>query len=372
VYGDRLILKLFRCLDAGVNPELEIGRFLTKRNFPHTPRVVGALEYRDGQEVPTRLAVLQAYVPNQGEAWEYAQTELRAFFDRVSDEPADRADAPITAAALLALSSQVPPAAARRMIGPFLDLARRIGQRTAELHLALSDGLDDAGFAPHPITTLYQRSIYQSLRSLTGLVFGDLRRRLHGLPEAVQANAQAMLDLEPAILKRCQAVTADKIEAVRIRCHGDYHLGQLLLTGDDVVIFDFEGEPQRPVLERQLKRPAFDDVASMLRSLHHATYDARLGRAEDQGDSWAAITALDQWACYWTRWTSAAFLAGYLAAAGSAAFVPQALKAQIVLLDVLLLERAIHVLGYELRNRPERMRDALDGLRLVLGQQADR
>jgi maltose alpha-D-glucosyltransferase / alpha-amylase len=370
VYGDRLILKLFRCVDEGVNPELEIGNLLTKRGFAHTPQVLGAIEYRGKQNEPLTLAILQAFVPNQGELSATTQTQLAAYFTRAATMTMPDDQQSITAAALLELAERELPAQARELIGTYLDTAQLLGQRTAELHVALSCGVDDANFAPYPFTTLYQRSLYQSMRSLIGLVCDDLRLNQADLPEGVRASVRALLDGQQPLLQHMRSITVGKIDAVRIRCHGDYHLAQVLDTGDDLVIFDFEGESHRPVLERRLKRPALEDVASMLWSLHDATFLARQHQALDAPDDTEHHAMLDVQACFWTRWVAAAFLRTYLTTAGQAPFVPPTREQRAVLLDVLLIEKAFQQLDRDLRERPERLPSALQHLAQVLGDTA--
>jgi maltose alpha-D-glucosyltransferase / alpha-amylase len=369
VYGDQVILKLFRCVDEGVNPEVEIGSFLTRRRFPHTPELVGAIAYQQNQGEPLTLAVLQAFVPNRGDLWEYTQVQLQDYFEQATRTPNVDGDGAITAVDLLDLAGREPPDVARELIGAYLDRAQLLGQRTAELHLALSADVDDADFAPHPFTPLYQRALYQSMRSLVSLVFDDLRQRLPELHEAARADVQALLEDQQTIFQRFKSITIRKIDAVRIRCHGDYHLRQVLDTGDDIVIFDFEGEARRPVQERRLKRPALEDVASMLRSFHEATYVARMHSAGDTTNGWQQIVTLEPWARFWTRWVSAAFLRGYLTMAGQAPFVPTTREEQEVLLDVFLIEKTIHHLGAELRERPEHLSFAIRHARELVGSQ---
>jgi maltose alpha-D-glucosyltransferase / alpha-amylase len=368
VYGDRVILKLFRCVDIGVNPEQEIGTLLNKRGFAHTPNVVGAIEYRSKPDEPVTLAVLQAFVPNQGELWETAQKELRDYFSRAAKVTIPKQEHDITAAALLKLAEREPPALAVELIGGFLETSQMLGQLTAELHLALAAEIDDPNFAPYPFSMLYQRSLYQSMRSLVGLVCDDLRRRRAELPETVRADVERLLDGEQGLLRRLHSITAAKIDAVRIRCHGDYHLAQVLDTGDDLVIFDFEGESRRSVLERRLKRPALEDVVAMLRSLYEATAVTRLDSAPNSSEGQNGLAALEPQACFWTRWAGAAFLRAYLATASEAPFVPATHEQRAVLLDVLLVEKAIQQLDRDLRDRPERLPIALGYLRQVLGQ----
>jgi maltose alpha-D-glucosyltransferase/alpha-amylase len=228
-------------------------------------------------------------------------------------------------------------------VGPYLESARLLGQRTAELHLALTNADGNVDFVPEALSALYLRSLYQSLRSQTTQAFQLLQRRLEALPEGVREPATTLLARQREVEARFEAIRNGKIDAVRIRTHGDYHLGQVLYTGDDFVIIDFEGEPARPLGERRLKRSALRDVAGMIRSLHYA---ARAGMPPDSA-------GLDSWARYWHHWVSAAYLRGYLRAAGGAPFIPASETARGALLDVSLLEKAVYELVYELNNRPE-------------------
>ncbi|HEU5102150.1 MAG TPA: maltose alpha-D-glucosyltransferase [Roseiflexaceae bacterium] len=368
IFGDRLILKLFRCIDEGINPDLEIGRFLTSKGFEHTPQLIGALEYRHSRGEPTTIAVLQKFVANQGDAWEHTQQVLKRFFKRAPRTPIDEPSNSLATPELLSLAEQDAPPYVRELIGDYLDLARLLGQRTAELHLALSSEAEDLNMVPQPFTPLYQRSVYQSMRSLVMLAFDDLRKQLPNLPEEAQAEAEAILGQKDMLIQRFRMIADQKIDATRTRIHGDYHLGQVLFTGDDFVIFDFEGPARRPVPERQLKRSPLLDVACMLRSFRYATYSARLEGA-DQKRGWERAAALEPWACLWTRWVSAAFLNGYFEKAGNASFLPKTRPELLTLLDVLLLEKAVQELDYELNHRQQWIRIPLLGIQQLLGDQ---
>jgi maltose alpha-D-glucosyltransferase/alpha-amylase len=365
ILGNQLILKLFRCIDEGMNPDLEIGRFLTAKNFAHTPKLIGALEYRHARGEPTTIAVLQEFVPNQGDAWEYTQKALKSYFKRIPRRPIEDAANTLATAELLDLCDREAPDYARELIGGYLDSARLLGQRTAELHVALSSDSEDANMAPQPFTPLYQRSVYQSMRSLVGLVFDDLRKQAPNLPRHAQSDAQAILAHKDTLIQRFRTIADQQIDAHRTRIHGDYHLGQVLYTGDDFVIFDFEGQARRPVPERQLKRSPLLDVACMLRSFRYATYAARLDGADGQR-AWEQVAKLEPWACLWTRWCSAAFLQGYFGAAGNAPFMPGDRAQLLTLLDALVLEKAVQELDYELHHRPEWIRIPLFGIQQFL------
>ncbi|HWN42891.1 MAG TPA: maltose alpha-D-glucosyltransferase, partial [Thermoanaerobaculia bacterium] len=265
-FGDRFVLKIFRRLEEGINPDLEVGRFLSERTtFRHAPPVAGWLEVRNGRE-PLTLGILHGFVANEGDAWTYTLDILGRYFERVMSTGGDHAFAAAPAEPLVELASREVPTEARERIGIYLQSAQLLGQRTAEMHIALASRPDEPDFAPEAFSLLYQRSLYQSMRTLTGRTFQLLRQQLGVLPDTALPDAEAVLGAQDRVLERFGTLLSGKIPATRIRCHGDYHLGQVLYTGKDFVILDFEGEPARPLSERRIKRSPFRDVAGMLRS----------------------------------------------------------------------------------------------------------
>lgn len=365
VFGQTFILKLYRTLEVGVNPEVEIGRKLG--DMPGAclvPRFAGSLEYRYGRETMT-LGLLQQYVPNEGNAWDLTLDHLGRFFEDAAaySELPDNPGSDI-----LAFIDSEPPASAHALIGDYLRLSRLLGHNTGKLHAALA-AIPDPNFVPEPFTTLYQRSVYQSLRNLAIQNLQLLRRRLTTLEPAIQALARCLLAAEAILLRRFEAVRQQKIRAKRIRCHGDYHLGQVLYTGKDFVVIDFEGEPARPLSERKIKRSAMRDVAGMLRSFHYAAYTALekemaagLVGPEDK-------IKTERWALFWFFWASHAFVQSYLGATHHCGFLPDNRDELRVLLDAYLLEKSVYELGYELNNRPEWVSIPIRGLLLHLGAQ---
>jgi maltose alpha-D-glucosyltransferase/alpha-amylase len=362
VYGDRIILKLFRGLGEGMNPDLEIGLFLTeRRSFVHVAPVAGSLAYRRNHNEEITVGILRGFVPNQGDAWRYTLQHLDQFFERTLVRSSK--DLVIQRKSLVELVDDEVPLLAHDTIGTYLESARLLGQRTAELHTALASAPEDPAFAPEPFSALYQRSLYQSMRRLAAEAFELLHKRISHLPELAVKKAEHLLELEPAVDRRFRALFGRKLAAMRIRCHGDYHLGQVLYTGKDFVIIDFEGEPARSLTDRRLKRSPLRDVAGMLRSFHYATYNAlfydkSIGgglRPEEQ-------QALEPWARFWYMWVAAVFLKAYLQAASGASFLPQARDELEVLLDIYLLEKAFYELKYELNNRPDWVRIPLRGI----------
>jgi len=358
-YGDRFVLKILRRVEEGVNLDLEIGRFLTERTtFAHSAPVAGFLEYRRNREEPITLAILHGFVPNQGDAWKYTLDALGHYYEAALARRVDLIPEFMPGRSLLAMTGEEIPGLAKEMIGPFLESARLLGRRTGELHLALASRPSDPAFAPEPFSTLYQRSIYQSMRNLSARVFQVLRARMDRLPEDVRGQARSALECEPAVSQRYHAVLDRKITAMRIRTHGDYHLGQVLFTGKDFVIIDFEGEPARSLTERRLKRSPLRDVAGMLRSFHYVAHHAifaRLSRPED-------LPAMEQWGNFWQLWVSTGFLRSYLEVAGKGEFLPRETEQIQVLLEAFCLDKAVYELGYELNNRPEWIKLPIQGI----------
>ena len=356
IFGERLMLKVFRRLEEGVNPELEVGRFLTeKTNFAHIAPLAGSLEYRRGKGEPVSIAILQGYVPNQGDAWQYTLNTLAHFFsgpELVGLEP------PATPRSAVEASRLEMSEIATRTIGGYLDSARLLGRRTAELHAALSSDPTDPAFAPDRISPGDQRSIYQSLSGLSLRATDLLRTQLSKLPPDAKEEGRKVLDLESRIASILRSFLARRLNTNRIRVHGDYHLGQVLYTGHDFVIIDFEGEPTRSLYERRLKRLAMRDVAGMLRSFSYAS-QAALRSQEIPAEK---LPALQAWARFWVDSVSAVFLKSYLGTAGSASWVPQAPEDLELQLTTMLLEKALYELRYELNLRPDWVRIPLRGI----------
>ena len=356
IFGERLMLKVFRRLEEGVNPELEVGRFLTeKTDFNHIAPLAGSLEYRRGKGEPVSIAILQGYVPNQGDAWQYTLNTISHFFtspDLAGVTP------PQLPRSILEASRLEPAEIAVKAIGGYLDSARLLGRRTAELHAALSSDPEDAAFAPERISPLDQRSIYQSISGLSVRAIDLLRTQLRRIPADARDDASKVLELESRIGHILKSFLSRRLNATRIRIHGDYHLGQVLYTGHDFVIIDFEGEPTRTLYERRLKRLAMRDVAGMLRSFSYASQAA----LRSQQVTPERLVELQGWARFWVDSVSAVFLKSYLATAGNKSWVPQNQEDLELQLTTMLLEKALYELRYELNLRPDWVRIPLRGI----------
>lgn len=371
VYGRRMILKLFRRLHEGINPDLEIPRFLTGRcPIDQVPALLGALEYRgDGQRESMTLAVLQAFVPDARDGWSFTLESLREYFERVPRPPHGVEPVSSSTESLLRLAVDDLPGTAHEIIGPYLDSARLLGQRTGQLHKALASDPNDPAFAPEPFSPNDRHAMAESLSAITDRTLAALQRQLAELPADLRADAQTLLNSTDRIRQRCEAVRHGRITAMRIRCHGDYHLGQVLYTGTDFVILDFEGEPLRPLRERRMKYCPVRDVAGMLRSFHYAVYAAvfdRAGGASASGTRPIELAELERWGRFWYAWVSVAFLRSYLAETREARLLPGTHDELKLLCDALLLEKAIYELAYELGHRPTWVRIPLRGILQLL------
>ena len=359
IYGDRLILKFFRRLEEGINPDLEIGAFLTENaHFPHIPQLAGSLEYRtrDGKQMVQ--GILQAFVPNQGDAWRYTLRCLTEFYGDAALQPADAAafDAGL-------IYSPQPhrrlPEFGRKSVSPYLDAAGLLAKRTAEMHLALASEPHDPVFRPEPFSMEFQQVLERSLLELTARVFRQLREKRSSLPAEWSSNADELCGREHEIVSRFQTSLSEPIHAMRTRIHGDYHLGQVLYTGSDFVIIDFEGEPARPLAERRIKRSPLQDVAGMLRSFHYAAFAPLLGEKPLPVKD---TRLLMFWAETWNAWVASRFLADYFATAGEASYLPRSRQETQSVLELHLLEKAVYELGYELNNRPAWVGIPLQGI----------
>jgi len=268
------------------------------------------------------------------------------------------------------LAEKSPDRAGADMIGVYLDIARLLGHRTAELHLALCSDEEDAAFAPEPFLPQL-RSIYQSMRNLTGRTLRLLRGRLSTLPEETRKRAARLSAHQEQISACFDAMLKRSTSVVRIRTHGDLHLGQLLYTGKDFFIIDFEGEPARPLTERRRKRPGLRDVAGMLRSFHYAAFGTLLEETQSGALGGRDFASMEPWARLWQEWTSWAFLKAYLETAGESPIVPEDRAELKALLDAFVLDKAIYELGYELNNRPDWVTIPMHGIEQIVGISGD-
>ena len=356
VLNDQALIKLYRRLEDGDNPDLEISRHLTEHTgFTALAPVAGGMRLERDGRVAT-LAMLQPYLENDGDGWQFALRSAAQFAERSRDlDPARRA--PFAGLDLLAAVAAWPTSEPPAWCADDLAAFATLGTRTAELHLALAEGRRFPAFRPEPLDRNYLVNLADGCRERG-------REALERLNSChLSAPVRQQLDQVLAQGDRCNALflelAALRSRATRIRCHGDLHLGQVLRRGTDWVVLDFEGEPLQPLARRQDKHSPLKDVAGMLRSIAYAAMHVRRTgpelAADEAGDLVDRLRA-------WEAWARTAFLAGYLDRAAGASFLPRRERHLRLLLAAFLLDKAFYEIGYELNNRPDWLSIPLQGL----------
>jgi maltose alpha-D-glucosyltransferase / alpha-amylase len=363
-YGDRFVLKLFRRVLDGVSPELDLGQFLSSRRSESVPALLTAVELRHPRSQPMTVAVVQSFVPNGGTAWHFTLGELGRYFDRVVARSPQEPPPPLPAASPVDLAAEEPPPVVALMIDGYRDTARLLGRRVAELHLALASNTDDPNFTPEPYSAADRRTKYQSLRTLSRKVLRLLSERLPVLPPRARAEAEAVLAKEADILRWFEPLLQSKVETLRIRVHGNLHLGHVLYTGKDFVLTDFDGIHEMTLAERRRKRSPLVDVASMTRSAYFAAYKVLLDPARVRE---ADVAAARPWAGHWASWVSAAFLQAYFDAVGDSPILPTDRAQSSVLFDAFVMERELHQLRILLEDGSDAVTIPLCGIEHILG-----
>ncbi len=350
VLGDSLFLKTYRRLRAGVNPELETGRFLTDIvPFPNIAPLLGAVEFEAGDGTRVALAIVQGYRANQGDAWTYTIDYLKRFLgDALSKAEQEAPTAELHSAYLLRIYT--------------------LGTRTAELHRAFGKTSGDPAFDPEPTTSADLSAWMTQVLREGELTLNRLKRRRRDLPPVLQEPAQRLLAAGERLGDRISPDLSG-LCAAKTRYHGDYHLAQVLVAENDFVLIDFEGEPARTLRERRRKHSPLRDVAGMLRSFNYAASSALAAATAERSHGLDRLAPLAQ---EWERVTANAFLTGYRAAIGDCPSYPTRCEHAQALIELFTLEKAFYELRYELDNRPEWIAVALQGLDALLSPDAPR
>lgn len=329
IYGQKWILKLYRKVSDGINPDIELGAFLTRdAKFKNSPALEASLEWSHGKNTCS-LASLQHWVPNQGDTWSYLQSELnkRKKKSTFSTEP-------------------------------FQEFAEKLGVRTFEMHASLAHPLaaTHEDLKPEVFTLVYQKQLYRQMIKHAKQVLSLLEERMKTLPAELRPKAKYLLAHQTRLLSGFKPLLQTQIKATRIRIHGDFHLGQVLYTKKDFCIIDYEGEPARSMSERRAKQSPLRDIAGMLRSFHYA---ACMGVPDRDFQE------------IWYGRTREAYLKGYLSAYNKCTqpftpFLPTEVSSLSKLLDIYVLEKAFYELSYELNNRPDWVKVPLSGILQIL------
>jgi maltose alpha-D-glucosyltransferase/alpha-amylase len=362
IFDELAILKLFRQLRPGENPDVEITRFLTEvAHFQNIPAYLGDLHRAEDK---TTLAFLQAFAPNEGDGWAWTLDELAGYLESTATcPPPETVGTPPS----IDREPEPPVAQACEHAGLYIDAVHLLGRRTAEMHLALATPTTDPAFAAEVFSEKDLEEERMRIRRQAETAFDALQRSVDGpgqtLSSSAMEQARELLSKRSAIEVHIRALDGNSEHfGCRTRIHGDYHLGQLLRARTDFLIVDFEGEPARSLEERRLKQPALRDVAGMLRSFSYAVYTAQGRHAQRRPEHSAA---LQPWAALWENAIASSFLRGYLQTAMGHAILPRPKEAQ-TLLRGLLLGKVLYELEYELNNRPSWVNIPLAGLLQML------
>ncbi|MGE5354121.1 MAG: maltose alpha-D-glucosyltransferase [Acidobacteriota bacterium] len=363
LYGETFFLKFYRHVEEGINPDAEMIRFLSEeKNFENVPPYAGSLEYHSSGAEPHVLALLQKFTFNQGDAWTVTLDAVGRYFERVISQKPKAQNFDMNLENIFDLRFQDMPEVLQNLIGTsFFEKASLLGKRTGQMHAALSAS-EDPDFAPEAFTMHYQKSLYQTLQTNTRRGMEFLRGSLKTLPPNMKKEAEKILSLEDKILEYCKGILNKKISAKKIRIHGDYHLGQVLNTGDDFMIIDFEGEPVRSPGERRLKYTAMRDVAGMVRSFHYAVYSVFFQRSKMHPED---ASIMQPWIEPWYYYITGAFLSSYLEAIKGYDIVPEKRDELNILLTLFLIDKSIYEVGYELNNRPDWVIIPMQGIRMI-------
>ena len=351
VYDNKFFLKIFRKVDRSINPDLELTRYLSEeRHFQNVPAFVGGIEWKFEKDSMV-LGLLQQMVEASGDAWTYMLERLDTFNENILAQPEmPPPPLPMRGSMTRPIEYDDIPEELKHLIeAPVAEQAFLLGVRTGEMHKLLAEG-ESPDFKPEPYSLHYQRSLYSGLQSLVRSTFQSQEKNMHRLPPDVKIEAESVMAMKDELLNTFKRIYEHKIDVVKIRIHGDYHLGQVLYTGKDFVITDFEGEPARSFSERRLKRSPLRDVAGMIRSFHYAAYGSLFLDNQIRKEDYARLTPFIE---QWYHYMSGFFMSAYLETVKGSPFIPNNKHDLDTLMTTFLLEKAVYELNYELNNRPD-------------------
>jgi maltose alpha-D-glucosyltransferase / alpha-amylase len=363
-YDNRFFLKLFRKVERYINPDVEISRYLSDRTkFKNIPGFIGTIEWKYDDKSMV-MGMMQELVESSGDAWALMLDKLNDYNERILAQPqSTQTPIELWGDIIDPMRFEDIPMGVKELIDiQVAEQARILGIRTGEMHIALASG-DFPDFKPEEYSLHYQRSLFSGLQSLVRKTFQAQSRNLHTLPEPTRQEAEEVLHMKEEILNTLKRIYKKKINVVKIRIHGDYHLGQVLFTGKDFIITDFEGEPARSYSERRLKRSPLRDVAGMIRSFHYAAYGGLFLNDQIRKEE---IIKLTPYAEQWYHYMSGFFMKAYLETVRGSTFIPNNKEDLDILMTTFLLEKAIYEVNYELNNRPDWLIIPLRGIKAIM------
>ena len=368
IYGNRFFMKIFRKVDRAINPDLEITKFLSENtDFKNIPAFIGAIEWKYEKDSLV-MAMMQEMVESSGDAWVNMLDRLNDFNETILVSNRSTIPSKTIGSLIDPVAYDSIPEELKELIdASTAEQAHLLGVRTGEMHLALASGVAFPDFKPEEYSLHYQRSLYAGLQSLVRGTFLSQTKNLQKLDDEVREQAQAVLAMKEDILEVLRRIYRRKIDVIKIRIHGDYHLGQVLFTGKDFVITDFEGEPARSYSERRLKRSPLRDVAGMIRSFHYAAYGSLVLDSHIRKEDFEKLMPFVE---QWYHYMSGFFMKAYLETVKGSAFIPNNREDLETLMTTFLLEKAIYELNYELNNRPGWVMIPLRGIKALMKKDA--
>ncbi|RIA09569.1 maltose alpha-D-glucosyltransferase/alpha-amylase [Flavobacteriaceae bacterium MAR_2010_72] len=350
IYNDKYVLKFFRRIYADRNPDYEMSRFLSERkDFKNTPAYLGSIQIKDQDGTNITIGLMQEMVPNEGDAWQYMLTELHKVFSNLEYKHINISHLPKTKDFERLDIRDVPPQIIDWAgLNLFLKI-QTLAKRTAEMHIALGSEFEDTAFTPAHFNGDYtvwlkNRLLYQFQNRLN-----IIENSLHKLDGLALELANEFLDKKNEIRKRFVNFDWTKLKGERIRVHGDYHLGQVLVKDNDFYILDFEGEPESTIRDRKVKQPPLKDVAGMFRSFHYAIYATIFNNLDKYKQSQEELFEAGE---ILYQYLIGVFLGTYVVEIQNANLNIGYSQERIFLLKYSLLEKAVYELGYELNSRP--------------------
>ena len=350
IYNDKYVLKFFRRIFADKNPDYEMSRFLSEiKDFKNTPAYQGSVNIIDSDHVNVTIALMQKLVPNEGDAWDFMLKELHGVFLNLDAKN-------ITLDALTSVDmferlkiNEVCPEIIDWVGLNLLVKIKQLAVRTAEMHIVLGSEFEDTAFTPNHFNGDYEvwlknRLLYQFQNRLN-----IIENQMHKLDGMALDLAREFLEKKTLIRKRITNFDWTKLKGERIRVHGDYHLGQILVTNDDFYILDFEGEPESTIRDRKVKQPPLKDVAGLFRSFHYAIYATVFNNAETYKRSQEELFQAAE--IVYSYFTSV-FLGTYIDQVQDANLNIGYNQERIFILKYCLLEKAVYEIGYEFNSRP--------------------
>lgn len=333
------VAKLYRRAQEGVRPEIEIGLQLQKAGFQNKARLLAEIQYVARGSEPMTIAAMEEFVPNQGDAWALCREEATRYAEYILSSkdqlpgtvPLENADEFFSTASGEAFREQM----------------ALLGKRVGEFHLALLKEKEKKEFKPEVFGYIYQVALSQFMNSSAKRVLATASQAKN-LPEEITRELQQVIASKAHMSRKFQDLQAQKIQAVTSRIHGDFHLGEILFTGKDFAITDYEGNPEKSLSEKRLKRSPLFDVAALINSLYTAAYTPLLEQKDSLSEEEQVL--LETWFAQWHSYYAGIFLAEYRATTKNSGIVPENEESFSVLLQSLLLTRALQQLDQELRN----------------------